>query len=313
MIFRNRLSIAFLSAVIVLSVGCRDKTNGLQFSHDKHAELGIACADCHSTGGTLPTLETCKTCHAEALETVTPQQVEKIMADRDYDSPAYELGFDHARHEGVECADCHKTVNKKMTQPGMDFCMTACHGPQAMAPLTCDKCHRALDPDGRPGTHVAGWKRAHGPTAAADASTCKSCHTEESCFSCHRTAKPENHTQHFRLRGHGVIASADRERCASCHRQDYCTRCHVGTRPINHVSSWSARGTQTHCRNCHLPVSTQTCATCHIYGATHGTAPAWPTNATHVAGATCRTCHAGPGAGLNHPDIGDSCESCHAK
>jgi hypothetical protein len=286
-----------------------------RFPHAKHAELGVACADCHGAqGGTLPTVETCKTCHSEALENVTPEQVAKMVEAYRHAPVAYGLIFSHPKHEGVGCDDCHKTATGTMARPKMDFCLTACHGVEAQMPLTCEKCHTTLDALGQPATHSTGWRRMHGPTASAESTSCKDCHTQETCFSCHQTAKPADHNSAWRLRLHGVVAQADRERCASCHRQDFWATCHESTKPINHTSSWlGVRSNAGHCRNCHLPIQNNRCATCHFTGAGHPSAPAWPVGPTHVSGADCRACHIGPGQKLEHPDNGDNCETCHAK
>ncbi len=313
---KTRLFLLFAAAGIAFAASCKSDRVA-PFPHETHATMGAACADCHGAkGGERPTVETCKGCHAEATENVTPAQVEAMMAAFASAPGAYGLVFDHAKHDGIACGDCHKLGTSgpstgQMQNPAMATCMDACHGAKAQAPLTCDACHATLDAAGRPSDHAAGWLRQHGSTATASSADCKSCHTENTCFTCHQTSKPRDHNQAWRLRGHGVVAQMDRERCASCHRQDMCSRCHMNTQPINHTNSWKG-GATTHCRSCHLPLTQSTCATCH-QRAVHSAAPAWPTNMTHVTGANCRVCHSGPGAGLNHPDNGDNCESCHAK
>lgn len=313
---KTRLFLVAAAALVAFAASC-DKDRPAPFPHQAHTELGAACADCHGAkGGERATLETCKGCHAEATENVTPAQVERMMAAYAGEPGAYGLVFDHAKHEGLTCGDCHKVgasgpAAGRMQNPSMAYCMDACHGERAAQPLTCNACHATLDAAGRPADHAAGWLRQHGGTASVSAAECRQCHTENTCFTCHQTAKPRDHNQSWRLRGHGVVAQMDRERCVTCHKQEYCTRCHLNTQPINHVNSWKT-GATTHCRSCHLPLTQSTCATCHQQ-ASHSSAPAWIRNLAHVTGANCRACHIGPGQGLNHPDNGDNCEACHAK
>lgn len=307
------LGACLFAFALVGASSCRDEQTGkVIFKHEIHANLGIACKDCHETGGVVPTIETCKTCHQEAMDSVTLKDIAGILGARTPAAKPYGLAFAHAKHEGLECSSCHSVVNARMTTPPMKTCLDACHSEKASYPLSCRSCHTQLDARGRPLDHATGWTTRHGVTASASAENCKSCHTEESCFNCHRVTRPENHTNSWRLRGHGVVAQADRERCLACHQENYCSTCHLGTQPINHTSAWKGMNFWTHCNNCHLPISNERCTTCHL-GAPHSSAPPWGPQPTHVSGANCRGCHIGPGAGLNHPDNGDNCETCHAK
>lgn len=308
--------VALFAVAVLLAAGlvACEKSGAPQFSHKPHLANGMACADCHQSGGARPTVDTCKGCHSEAMERVTPAQVEAIMAAKPAGPGAYGLTFDHARHSGLECADCHKS-GEEIRNPSMDYCMNACHGEGKDVALSCDKCHATLDAAGRPSDHASGWEAIHGRKAISNQRECLTCHEQQDCFSCHRTAKPQDHTNAWRLRGHGVVVSADRNRCMACHTQEFCTRCHLKTRPISHTPSWTGV-VDNHCRNCHVPLTNNgnnTCATCHFEGAPHSSAPAWRTDMTHVSGASCRNCHVGPGQKLEHPDNGDNCEVCHAK
>ncbi len=299
-----------VAMMLSIGVGCRSKAP-LAFPHDKHLALGVACADCHSVGGKSPELDTCKTCHAEAVGAVTPEQVAEILSSARTTRSNFGLAFDHSRHDGVACSDCHDSAGPRMKIPTMEGCMTPCHAASQGYPLSCDKCHSDLDARGRPGSHVPGWRGAHGPEARTDPRTCARCHRQESCSACHRTSKPADHNNQFRLRGHGVLSGMNRERCLACHRSEFCTRCHLESKPIDHTQAFLG-SIASHCGGCPLPLSSNRCAACHTQ-APHRTAPAWPTDATHVTGASCRTCHIGPGQKLNHPDNGDNCEVCHAR
>lgn len=301
---------------LFLLCACQAPDEALRFPHDVHASLGVECADCHANQGARSSYyESCATCHEEGNEVTMEQpsqrSVARIAAAPRPRTPNFGLTFEHSRHEGLACADCHEPSGKSMKRPPMEFCLTACHGEKAAMPLDCRSCHSELTADGSPGNHSGNWTKAHGTTALTRKEECAMCHEEKTCFSCHRTAQPADHNQHWRLRGHGVISSMNRERCMTCHRQDECSSCHESTQPTSHTLSWKTPVSR-HCGSCHLPLSSNNCAACHD-AATHNSAPAWPVNVTHVAGASCRTCHIGPGQKLEHQDNGDDCESCHAK
>lgn len=304
-----------LALAVVALASCR-QAPGPVFRHDAHLERGPSCGDCHAQGGVLPTVETCAACHAEATQNVTPEQVAGILEGRGARRGAFGLVFSHEKHAGAACGDCHAGDGPRMKRPGMQTCLSACHGAEGGYPIGCDKCHATLDARGRPASHApAEWDRSHGSEARAAGETCRSCHQENTCFSCHRSSRPADHNQHFRLRGHGVQAQGNRERCLACHRQESCTRCHLGTRPITHTSAWKTRPVFTHCTSCHIPLSNTSCATCHVrFNQTHpGLAPNQPATAVHVPGAFCRDCHKTGGVGpLNHKDNGDDCAACHA-
>lgn len=308
----SSLRLVSLAALPLLLAACPERAERVAappaFDHAAHLERGPACADCHgAAGGVRPEAETCRTCHADGVEYAAAS-----IAPRE----TYGLIFDHPKHAsaGIECSTCHVIDGPKARRPRMSTCLDACHGEGEEIPLACDSCHRDLSADGAPTSHAADWRRGHGLTARAGRNDCRSCHAEETCVTCHEREKPADHGPHFRTRGHGTIASFERERCSTCHTQESCTRCHMRTQPRTHTAAWKGDATYTHCRNCHLPMTTTSCGTCHaFFYDRHTAAPAWPTNSTHVTGASCRTCHAGPGAGLTHPDNGDDCEACHAK
>lgn len=297
---------------------CRDAAKVPTFPHEKHAAAGLGCADCHKAeAGMRPQLAACRECHeAEASDpTFADAALKAILAARPARGEEYGLVFDHARHEGAECSVCHTASGSRMLRPVMATCLDACHGAGKSYPLNCRQCHSTLTADGRPASHTPEWRRRHGaearPLRGATRGSCLgSCHTEPSCFDCHKREKPANHTQHFRLRGHGVIAQADRERCLTCHTSEYCTTCHLGTKPINHIASWRSTANR-HCTNCHLPLSANSCSVCHLQ-APHRTAPRWTLRAFHVSGVNCRACHGTGGGPFNHIDNGDNCEICHA-
>ncbi len=186
---------------------------------------------------------------------------------------------------------------------------TFCH----REPAYCDGCHQSR----LPSSHKRMWTRRHGIMAKAGdmsgGARCAFCHDDPSfCEDCHRDQEPRDHTALFRTRTHGVVASIDRTRCTVCHQPDFCIRCHQETEPRSHRGMW-ARGRNTHCIACHIPVSSEPrCYTCHKQ-APHDTAPPLPPG--HNPASNCRLCHNQVGGGgappLRHFDNGQACQLCH--
>ena len=107
-------------------------------------------------------------------------------------------------------------------------------------------------------------------------------HEPTFCEDCHRDQEPRDHTALFRTRTHGIVASIDRARCETCHQPDFCIRCHSEVSPRSHRGMW-ARGRNTHCIACHIPVASEPrCYTCHK-SAPHETAQAVINSAGYTA------------------------------
>ena len=261
------------------------------FSHRRHAEAEVACADCHGdiaregaipfpSGKYMPTPQRCLDCHAKDLGR-----------------------FTHQAHQakGIECEDCHEEEldpqktpmpDESYRPPGLPTATppacTECHEPVSTA---CETCHVPGTFDKRipPAGHRGAWLDFHGVEgelnqAGLHGKDCYTCHRQNDCVACHMTEPPRDHTNFWRTRGHGFMAGGNRDRCANCHRQDFCVRCHNETAPRSHIGSWERR----HCTWCHLgsgssPV--ENCRVCHRQ-AIHISAP-------HAfrPGLDCAQCH----------------------
>lgn len=145
----------------------------------------------------------------------------------------------------------------------------------------------------RPESHDAGWLESHGAELGLGfAGDCASCHTEDSCATCHASGGMRTglHPPGYVVL-HGSDAIADRESCTSCHSTTrFCTGCHTqmglagtnSSRPpagvrvhdddwltptalANHASE--ARADLLSCAGCH---DANTCASCHIDVNPHG-------------------------------------------
>lgn len=302
------------------------------FNHLAHMDRGLTCLTCHESAekgeaAGMPSKALCMECH-EHLDNVAGVPREKTVAQflDDKGEPAWsrftkqadEVIFSHAPHAkyDVDCMTCHQGIDKNTgLRPGMVQRMSscvACHEKDAKEDLSCASCHAEISITSRPPNHDRNWKKMHGVCSraggqVATGNDCSMCHQKDSCTACHMTEAPENHTQHWRMRGHGIASTIDRSRCQTCHSSDGCDRCHQETAPLSHTGTWDAPQNR-HCMGCHVPlaVSSGSCFVCHKTAPSHDTAPPMPS--WHNPGLNCRSCHA---MTLRHPDNGDSCVSCH--
>lgn len=135
-------------------------------------------------------------------------------------------------HSETWCTDCHggapapPSVHPAgyITLHGIDALgsaasCTSCHNEQ----LFCRSCHLQTgwtgDPGARPvpglDAHPPGWVEAHhAREARQDLVACASCHSEESCVSCHALVNP--HGGGF-LQDCGRLLEAGAGACATCH------------------------------------------------------------------------------------------------
>lgn len=298
------------------------------FSHARHVtDEGLSCEDCHlpsEDGGlpSMPVLGQCNLCHAE----IDAEKPEDRRIAQLFDGNKMKVArrgavggdvlFPHGKHtdSGLDCGVCHVGMEANadvlgLPRANMASC-TSCHE-ERKASNDCATCHQVLRQDVAPTSHDTRWLRFHGDTVCAGvertADDCSMCHQESACTSCHLSMQPQDHTDYWRLRGHGISASLDRASCATCHRDDSCVRCHSESRPMNHSGSWGSP-LNRHCTNCHMPVESEGCSTCHQGTPSHSLATPKPPD--HSAGMNCRMCH-GAGQPLPHVDNGDNCNICH--
>ncbi len=205
------------------------------FPHGPHAAAD--CVRCHTTvaqsvrpgDGSVPNTA-CADCHDDG----------RTWISRPEPPPA--LRFGHRPHaaRGATCGDCHLGAG----WPKKPTCMTCHDGTTANA--RCDTCHPSL-PDGRmrtqwprgqlvPESHTPGFQRTHGRSAAAAPETCRGCHTQRSCDTCHAgSVRPlEIHPADYIL-SHAPQARRNDPDCTRCHRlQTFCVGCHAQAGVTDH-------------------------------------------------------------------------------
>lgn len=195
------------------------------------------------------------------------------------------LKYTHEMHFGKgvsDCSVCHfqdTHLPDEIKKPTMSRCFT-CHGltKNAIVKSTCESCHPAsLDP--KPTSHEAGnWVALqHSKAALEDQFQCLTCHTENTCNSCHGLSLP--HSSQWAEAEHVPATFEDPQVCQRCHPtavgspqltdlppRDDCDECHhpQGSQKTpwieNHPDIVKVDGATT-CFQCHAP---DTCAACHV-------------------------------------------------
>jgi hypothetical protein len=301
----------------------------LRFDHGVHETAvredgaqSVRCIDCHSQEGApwlsvqLSAVSRCLECHdvsqdhfsapaATCAQCHVPlaratrisfSTIQTFPTPQSHDAANFgTTGHGVAAGEGgtgeiaASCATCH----------ARDFCIT-CHvdAPERTEIQTLDPdrrslAHRAVLEE--PASHEsADFLTRHGTDALSDPTSCATCHTQESCTTCHiatpevaiqlhRTApgrgpgaaiersSPQSHDPAFREQ-HGSSASAVPGTCAGCHAREDCLDCHLpdparAPRAYHAVGFLarhpsSAYSRETDCADCHNDRAF--CTDCHL-------------------------------------------------
>lgn len=301
--------------------------SNLRFSHAAHRDTLAArgdttpdCVQCHTRPGAPwmavepPVVERCFNCHRiptahlEAPDSacarchvplpsaprLTAADVAAFPEPPSHRRPGFMTAAGHGALAragspvAASCATCH----------ARDFCLQ-CHvdAPeratiQALAPdpraLAIRETLRA------PASHAApGFLDTHGATARRAPETCATCHTRQSCLTCHYASPrvadalhpagpgratgaviarhaPPSHAAADWVRRHAPTARAAATTCAACHARSDCVECHrpdparaAGFHPpgflARHPAAAYAR--ETSCSGCHN--TGQFCVSCH--------------------------------------------------
>lgn len=152
-----------IAATLLWAMAPRPVTQPIAFNHSLHVgDVGLDCTECHSyvlTGAraTIPNVEECGMCHAEALtESEEEQRLvafvesgEPIPWRKVYRVPDH-VYFSHRRHAaiaGIECERCHGPMAERtlpVTRPAVRLTMDACIECHDQSGVTndCITCHR---------------------------------------------------------------------------------------------------------------------------------------------------------------------------
>jgi hypothetical protein len=267
----------------------------------QHAVVG-QCLDCHRLEPPhvdVPSTA-CATCHVRLTDAsgLTREDIAAFPKPASHDDPGFLLGGHGKAAKGpgaagptaisASCATCH----------ARNLCLT-CHVNAPESPVIQAL---ALDPRSPvytaslpvPPSHAeAGFLRSHGRLAQRGAASCASCHTRQSCTTCHvgsapstiaalpdagpeRAAgahvtreAPPSHTWDFREH-HGAEANARPQTCETCHTRSMCLECHrpegarqAGYHPAGFLTRHpsAAYTREANCSDCHN--TAQFCQSCH--------------------------------------------------
>lgn len=260
------------------------------FPHSAHVS-DLDCQDCHVRAhakgqpyvpvGRRPAprdhwkinREACADCHDDGPPAYRAPVMRRLR----------DVHFPHAKHLGpkakLKCTTCHPGGRPDAATPHTpiltrDRC-DACHAKRhvPIAANRCATCHGRDERRVAPPNHDRAWTVRHGLEArrmegGPHGQACDTCHTENTCISCHQQQRPRSHTGLWRQRIHGQEAAWDRDRCKTCHETGSCQSCHSRTEPLNHRGAWRATHglvAQTRdaasCTACHQP---SWCAACHM-------------------------------------------------
>ena len=304
------------------------RTN-LRFTHDQHAKVVhhaaggdsvLACETCHSESAgrmqvRLAIVQRCLDCHGiqtahlsapdsscATCHVPLPQATRLARADVGrFPIPEShrQAGFAFGVHGklakmssgqvSAACATCH----------ARDYCIQ-CHVNAPEVPLI-----QALSPDPRstavraelkapPDHQSPDFVSRHGGAASKSPRACATCHTQESCLTCHlakpagvqvlpvagpgrgkgastERKRPTSHGQDF-SQIHGPVADSKPQSCEGCHVRPQCLDCHrpnpadptPGYHPAGFLSRHPAAAytRETNCSDCHN--TGQFCADCHV-------------------------------------------------
>ena len=256
------------------------------------------CLTCHGiqTAHLAAPDAECATCHVPLARAVllTRDDIAGFPAPPSHRVPGFG-GKAHGLAAGAgtaSCATCH----------ARNFCQS-CHvdAPERAAIQALAEDTRSLAIRARlaaPESHgAADFLRRHGRIATSSPRECATCHTRESCLSCHQAAprlvavipaggpgrgagavitrrEPASHVAGFRDK-HGVTAAALPANCNGCHARNQCLECHrpsAGRAKGYHPSGFlerhpaAAYNRETSCSDCHNPGAF--CTTCHARAGT---------------------------------------------
>ena len=166
-------------------------TPNLKFSHNKHFQRNIACAQCHgdlrqvglATRAQMPRMQRCLDCHH---------------------APAANRG----EAKGA-CPTCHLSRG--------DTLITKVDSGSLLPPPWLGGAQ-----------HGADFAMHHAEVAAADSALCANCHQQNECVACHDgRLRPRNVHPNDWLNLHAMGAQQDPQSCGTCHRaQSFCVSCH---------------------------------------------------------------------------------------
>lgn len=302
--------------------------DNLDFSHSEHiSELAregrepLECADCHRVPGAevrmavaRPAPQTCLDCHAPQAEDhyaydqvrcttchVPLKNAAALPVSRiaEFPQPRNHDGEDFLLNHGADaasdpsaCAVCHarESCERCHLDATIEPAIVRLASDLRIAGLVAGQPGEWPEP---PSHQRDDWAVSHQEDARQDVTVCATCHTRESCATCHGEGRPlvaarlasarpggpqgvtitaaammpVGHTTTFFDR-HGTAAAIGVPQCAACHAEKECVACHDGVRrPSFHAIDFVVRhgaeafAERMECAACHSEEAF--CRDCH--------------------------------------------------
>jgi hypothetical protein len=209
------------------------------------------CFDCHEHAATDHFVDgACTTCHAPLAETQferarvaalprpATHETDDFLANAHGELAVASPAVCATCHVREQCTSCHVTAATASPVEQVPSAAGAIDVPLIPARYPAPESH--LDPE---------WERQHGGVASA--ASCGTCHTRDSCTTCHvppgptvvsqlasarhaaapgalvQRTRPESHSSTFFATMHGPLAATRPPSCAICHEQrSFCATCH---------------------------------------------------------------------------------------
>jgi hypothetical protein len=259
-----------------------DLTPGrLIFAHSEHIRRNYRCEACHPAfphnekGPVKPDMMSCYRCHGlthaaqgqvaeEDCSKCHPKEFNLVPGDHS----AKFIRGDHKKKSNsnpASCSMCHKG----------EFCV-GCHRGEKVSPNAPGK--PVIPTDHR----KADWTGKHGGFFLHGEGACGSCHTDQSCKRCHRTAMPhpvgwiENHKPATGITAQDCnVCHTNRNSCQKCHHSKVaraelvaknCTPCHaeMKQKPATAIKNKGFAEHAVHFEVAKKKGKPYTCDDCHI-------------------------------------------------
>ncbi len=283
------------------TVSCESCHAGPQGRMQVQLAVVQSCLTCHGIQTAHPSAPdtSCATCHVTLAQAsrLTPHDVAEFPVPQSHKQPGF-ASRGHGKQAGssggtfevsAACATCH----------ARDFCIQ-CHVNAPEVPviqaLAVDPRSTAVKAklEAPADHHDPEFLFRHGGPAHKSPGTCATCHTQESCLTCHigkpasvrvlpvagpgrgegastERVRPPSHGKDF-SEIHGPVADARPQSCEGCHVRPQCLDCHrpnpadqtPGYHPAGFLSRHpsAAYTRETSCSDCHN--TGQFCSDCHV-------------------------------------------------
>ncbi len=186
------------------------------------------CATCH-------TQDRCLDCHVDVwrpeieLIPAAPETMRLPETSAEYPVPGTHDDGDFRRTHGIDvtrddCATCHTQDDCGSCHVGFEATVVGDLPRRSEVRAPGVELTRT-----EPGSHASPFfMTGHSVLAAANESSCATCHTQETCANCHDgPTAPVFHPDDFQIR-HAADAYGMAMECANCHSvQVFCRSCHV--------------------------------------------------------------------------------------